>query len=60
MFVKFSEDIVPLSELTTNSGKIDKRDAETRAFMWAVVVGLEDLEAGCELSLSEARTRLAL
>ena len=33
---------------------------EERAFMWAVVTGLADLEAGRERSLAEAKARLGL
>ncbi len=31
---------------------------EDRAFIWAVVAGLNDLEAGRELSLDAAKTRM--
>lgn len=88
MAVKFSEDVVPLSDLKVNPGKIVRQvseahrpalltsrgrgvavvqslsDFETaeeeRAFMRAVVAGLDDLEAGRELSLGEAKARLGL
>jgi len=85
---KFSEDIVPLTDLKTNPGKVvnhvsrvhrptlitsrgrgvavvqsleDYEAAqEEREFMRAVVLGLKNLDSGAELSLEEARTRLAM
>ncbi len=88
MSTKFSEDIVPLTDLKTNPGKVVNHVArvhrptlitsrgrgvavvqsledfevaeEERAFLRAVIVGLKDLEAGREISLEEARTRLEL
>lgn len=88
MTIKFSEDLVPLSDLKVNPGRVVKHTAEVhrpvlvtrrgrgvavvqsvadyekaeeeRAFMRAVVTGLADLEAGREMSLDEARTRLGL
>jgi prevent-host-death family protein len=88
MNTKFSEDVIPLTDLKTNPGRVVKHvsDAhrpvlitsrgrgvavvqsvddfeqteEDRAFMRAVVEGLADLEAGREVSLAEARTRLGL
>lgn len=88
MSVKFSEDVVPLTDLKVNPGKVVRqaaethrpvlltsrgrgvavvqsvadfeRDAEEREFLRAVVAGLADLEAGRELSLAEAKTRLGL
>lgn len=86
--MKFSEDVVPLSELKINPGRVVKHAAqahrpvlltsrgrgvavvqsvaeyekaeEERAFMRAVVAGLADLEAGREVTLTEARERLGL
>jgi prevent-host-death family protein len=88
MSVKFSEDVVPLTDLKVNPGRVVKHVAdahrpvlltsrgrgvavvqsvsdyenaeEERAFMRAVVAGLADLEAGREVSLADAKTRLGL
>ena len=88
MGTKFSEDVVPLTDLKANPGRVVKHAAEAhrpvlltsrgrgvaivqsltdyeaseeeRAFMRAVVTGLADLEAGRELSLAEAKSRLGL
>lgn len=88
MSTKFSEDVIPLTDLKVNPGRVVKHTTEThrpvlltsrgrgvavvqsvsdyevaedeRAFMRAVVTGLADLEAGQELSLAEAKTRLGL
>ncbi|ACL72009.1 type II toxin-antitoxin system Phd/YefM family antitoxin [Thioalkalivibrio sulfidiphilus] len=87
MSIKFSEDLVPLTDLKVNPGRVVKHASEThrpvlltsrgrgvavvqsvvdyekaeeeRDFMRAVVAGLADLEAGREVSLEEARVRLA-
>ena len=88
MATKFSEDVIPLSDLKVNPGRIVRHAAEThrpvlltsrgrgvavvqsvtdyeaaeeeRAFMRAVVAGIADLEAGRDLSLSEAKARFGL
>ena len=88
MGIKFSEDLVSLSDLKVNPGRVVKHATEVhrpvlltsrgrgvavvqsvsdyekaeeeRVFMRAVVAGLADLEAGHEVSLDEARTRLGL
>ena len=88
MSMKFSEDVVPLTDLKVNPGRVVKHAteahrpllltrggrgvavmqsvsdyelaAEERAFMRAVVVGLADLDAGREVSLSEAKARFGL
>lgn len=88
MSTKFSEDVIPLTDLKVNPGRVVKHatDAhrpvlltsrgrgvavvqsvtdyeaaeEERAFMRAVVIGLADLEAGRELSLSDVKARLGL
>ena len=88
MSVKFSEDVVPLTDLKVNPGRVVRqateahrpvlltsrgrgvavvqsvadfeRDADERDFMRAVVVGLADLDAGREVSLAEAKSRLGL
>lgn len=88
MTIKFSEDLVPLTDLKVNPGRVVKHviDAhrpvlltsrgrgvavvqsvgdyekaeEERDFMRAVVAGLADLEAGSEVSLGRAMTRLGL
>lgn len=88
MAIKFSEDVVPLTDLKVNPGKVINHVAkvhrptlltsrgrgvavvqsigdfeaaeEERAFMRAVVAGLNDLESGQEVSLKEAKARLAL
>ncbi len=88
MSVKFSEDVVPLTDLKTNPGRIVRHAAESRrpvlltsrgrgvavvqsvadyekaeeerAFMRAVVEGLSDLEAGREVTLSDAKARFGL
>ena len=86
MRIKFSEDVIPLTDLKINPGRVVKHVAqahrpavltrrgrcvavlqsladfeeseEERAFMRAVVAGLNDLESGRELSLKEAKARL--
>ena len=88
MRIKFSEDVVPLTDLKVNPGRVVKhateahrpvlltsrgrgvavmqsvfdyeQAAEERAFMRAVVAGLADLDAGREVSLSEAKARFGL
>jgi prevent-host-death family protein len=88
MATKFSKDLVPLTDLKVNPGRVVKHATEVhrpvlltsrgrgvavvqsvadyekaeeeRDFMRAVVAGLADLEAGREVSLEEARTRLGL
>lgn len=88
MAIKFSEDVVPLTDLKVNPGKVVKQVAKThrpalltsrgrgvavvqsisdfeaaedeRAFMRAVVVGLNDLDTAQEVSLQEAKERLGL
>jgi prevent-host-death family protein len=83
MSVKFSEDVVPLTDLKVDPGRVVKQAVEThrpllltsrgrgvaiiqsmsayeqaaeeRAFMRVVVAGLVDLDAGREVSLSEAK-----
>ena len=88
MDARFSEDVVPLTDLKTNPGRIVRHAAEAgrpvlltrrgrgvavvqslaeyesaaeeRAFMRAVIAGLADIEAGREVSWSEAKTRLGL
>ncbi|UHD16457.1 type II toxin-antitoxin system Phd/YefM family antitoxin [Thiocapsa bogorovii] len=88
MSVKFSEDVVPLTDLKVNPGRVVKhaveahrpvlltsrgrgvavmqsvadyeQAADERAFMRAVVAGLADLDAGREVSLSEAKARFGL
>ena len=88
MSTKFSEDVIPLTDLKVNPGRVVKHATEARrpvlltsrgrgvavvqsvtdyevgqeerAFMRAVVAGLADLEAGRELTLSDAKARLGL
>ena len=88
MNIKFSEDIVPLTDLKINPGRIVRQVSEAhrpvlltsrgrgvavvqsitdyeqaqeeRSFMRAVVAGLADLDAGRDVSLAEAKTRLGL
>lgn len=88
MDTRFSEDIVPLTDLKTNPGRIVRHAAdagrpvlltrrgrgvavvqsvaeyesaiEERAFMRAVISGLADIEAGREVSWTEAKSRLGL
>ena len=88
MNIKFSEDLVPLTDLKVNPGRVVKQTTEShrpvlltsrgrgvavvqavseyekseeeRSFMRAVIKGLADLDAGCEVSLEEARSRLGL
>ena len=88
MSTKFSEDVVPLTDLKMNPGRVIKHAAKThrpvlltsrgrgvavvqsvpdyeqaeeeRAFMRAVVKGLADIEAGREVSLTEAKARLGI
>ncbi len=88
MNAKFSEDVIPLSDLKINPGRVIKQVSqahrpalltsrgrgvavmqslqdfenaqEEQQFMRAVMVGLNDLESGRSISLSEARVRLGL
>ena len=88
MSVRFSEDVVPLTDLKVNPGRVVKHTTqarrpvlltsrgravavvqsvtdyeaaeEERVFMRAVVTGFADLEAGREVSLTEAKKRLGL
>lgn len=88
MNAKFSEDVIPLSDLKINPGRVIKQVSqahrpalltsrgrgvavmqslqdfenaqEEQQFMRAVVAGLNDLESGRSISLSEARVRLGL
>lgn len=88
MTVKFSEDVIPLTDLKINPGKVIRHVAEAhrptlltsrgrgvavvqsvadyeaaeeeRAFMRAVVAGLNDLELGQEVSLQDVKARLGL
>ena len=88
MSTKFSEDVVPMSDLKVNPGRVVRHVAdsrrpvlltnrgrgvavmqsvaeyetaeEERAFMRAVVQGLSDIEAGREVSMTEAKKRLGL
>ncbi len=88
MNTKFSEDVVPLTDMKINPGKVVRQVAEVhrpvlltsrgrgvavvqsledyekaeeeKAFMRAVVAGLNDLEEGRELGLEEAKKRLGL
>ena len=88
MAIKFSDDLVPPSDLKINPGKVVVHVAQThrptlltsggrgvavvpsidgfeaaeeeRAFMRAVVAGLNDPESGGEMSLREAKARLGL
>ena len=88
MSVKFSQDVIPLTDLKVNPGRVVKhtaevhrpvlltsrgrgvavmqslsdyeQSAEERAFMRAVIEGLADLDAGREVSLSEAKARTGL
>lgn len=88
MTFKFSEDLVPLTDLKVNPTRVVKHTTEAhrpvlltsrgrgvavvqsvgdyekaeeeRNFMREVVAGLSDLEAGHEVSLDDARTRLGL
>ena len=66
MAVKFSEDIIPLTDLKTNPGRVVRQVAEyeaaeeERQFMWAVVQGIADVEAGREVSIEEVRARLGI
>jgi prevent-host-death family protein len=88
MSVKFSEDIVPLTDMKVNPGKVVKRTNEShrpvlltsrgrgvavmqslddfeqaeeeKAFMRAIVEGLDDLNNNREISLDAAKLRLGL
>jgi prevent-host-death family protein len=88
MSVKFSEDIVPLTDMKVNPGKVVKRTNEShrpvlltsrgrgvavmqslddfeqaeeeKAFMRAIVEGLDDLNNNREISLDAAKSRLGL
>ena len=88
MSIRFSEDVVPLTDLKMNPGKVVSHvtkvrrptlltsrgrgvavlqsiadfevSVEERAFMKAVVAGLEDLQSGREISLKDAKARLGL
>jgi len=88
MSVKFSEDIVPLTDMKVNPGKVVKHTNEShrpvlltsrgrgvavmqslddfeqaeeeKAFMRAIVEGLDDLNNNREISLDAAKSRLGL
>ncbi|MFE8034613.1 type II toxin-antitoxin system prevent-host-death family antitoxin [Thiohalocapsa marina] len=88
MRVKFSEEVVPLTDLKVNQGRVVRqpteahrpvlltnrgrgiahvqsvadfeRDADERDCMRATVAGLAGLDAGREVSLAEAKSRLGL
>ena len=88
MNVRFSEDVVPLTDMKTNPGRVVRHAAEShrpvlltrrgrgiavvqsvadyeaaeeeRAFLRAVVEGLADLEAGRDVSLLGAKSRLVV
>lgn len=88
MSVKFSEDIVPLTDMKVNPGKVVKRTNEShrpilltsrgrgvavmqslddyeqaeeeKAFMRAVVEGLNDLDNKREIGLEAAKIRLGM
>ena len=88
MGTRFSDDVIPLTDLKVNPGRVVKhatdagrpvlvtsrgrgvaivqsvgdyeRAEEERAFMRAVVEGLADVEAGREVSLTDAKARLGL
>ena len=88
MRTRFSEDVVPLTDLKVNPGRVvshalrthrpvlltsrgravavvqsvtDYETAEEeRDFMRAVIAGLADIEAGREVSLADAKSRLGL
>jgi prevent-host-death family protein len=88
MSVKFSEDIVTLTDMKVNPGKVVKRTNEShrpvlltsrgrgvavmqslddfekaeeeKAFMRAIVEGLDDLNNNREISLDAAKSRLGL
>lgn len=88
MSIKFSEDIVPLTDMKINPGKVVKHTNEShrpvlltsrgrgvavvqslddfeqaeeeKAFMRAVVEGLNDLDSKREVNLDAARTRLGI
>ena len=88
MGTRFSEDVIPLTDLKVNPGRVVRhatdagrpvlvtsrgrgvaivqsvgdyeRAEEERAFMRAVVEGLADVEAGREVSLTDAKARLGL
>lgn len=79
MNTKFSEDIIPLTDLKITPDRVVKNAAQAhssafltnrgrgiaampgeRTFMRAVVSGLDDLQAGREASLQEAKIRLRL
>ena len=88
MSVKFSEDIIPLTDMKVNPGKVVKRTNEShrpvlltsrgrgvavvqslddfekaeeeKAFMRAVVEGLDDLDNNREINLDAAKTRLGI
>ena len=62
MDTRYSDDAVSLTDLKATPGKIAEYElvAEDGAFIRAVVAGLADIEAGREVSWSEARKRLGL
>jgi hypothetical protein len=58
---KFSQDIVPLSDMKVNPGRIvHEAESEERAFLRGVVQGLMGLEEGRETDLSAVKLRLGL
>jgi len=88
MNVKFSEDVIPLSNIKINPGKYVKQTEEThrpvlltsrgkgvaviqslsdyenaeeeRAFMRAVMQGINEIEAGKKISMQEVEKKLGL
>jgi len=88
MNVKFSEDVIPLSNIKINPGKYVKQTEEThrpvlltsrgkgvaviqslsdyenaeeeRAFMRAVMQGINEIEAGKKISIQEVEKKLGL
>ena len=66
MPIKFSEDIVPLTDLKVNTGKVvqnlDKyeKGEEERRFIKAVATGLMEVREGKELVLDKVRKKLGI
>lgn len=62
MQTKFSEDVVPLSDLKVNPGKVVKHSNEAHRpiFVKAIAQGLMEAKEGNSIDLSEAKEKLGL
>ena len=60
MHIKFSEDVIPLSDLKVNLGKVvnHEKNEDKLEFLKAITQGLMDIKAGNTLELDEVKKRL--